>query len=82
MTAAINPALAKQRVAEHADTPVSRGNTVLKPSKIQKIVARFAGKSRDSSAIDQEIKALEAAYRERGSCWRRSSSSTSTRSIA
>jgi hemolysin activation/secretion protein len=42
------------------------GNTVLKPAKIQKIVARFAGKSRDSNAIEQAIKALEAAYQRRG----------------
>lgn len=42
------------------------GNTVLKPSLIDSILAGFTGKARDSKDIEAAIQALERAYRKRG----------------
>lgn len=43
-----------------------KGNTLIKPADVARIVAPYAGKQKDFSDIQRALEALEIAYRDRG----------------
>lgn len=61
--------------SDDAESPIGRfeiarfdvqGNTLLAPSDIEKLLARFTGKDRDFGDVQRALEALEDAYRQRG----------------
>ncbi|MEO8009803.1 MAG: POTRA domain-containing protein, partial [Betaproteobacteria bacterium] len=42
------------------------GNTLLKPNKIQAVLAPYQGKQRDFGDVQRALDALEGAYRQAG----------------